>query len=132
SSRGARRPSAQLSSARSAAPHRSTTRLYRARRQATRGGFVVHSLMSMRRLPRLALVTAVVAVAGVAVAVALANNRSTDLTFTPQKADQVTNIDVLRQQIANYYGDPGKTGVFGADSNYANEAESVAKDGANW
>ena len=92
----------------------------------------MHSLMSMRRLPRLALVTAVVAVAGVAVAVALANNRSTDLTFTPQKADQVTNIDVLRQQIANYYGDPGKTGVFGADSNYANEAESVAKDGANW
>ena len=92
----------------------------------------MHSLMSMRRLPRLALVTAVVAVAGVAVAVAMANNRSTDLTFTPQKADQVTNIDVLRQQIANYYGDPGKTGVFGADSNYANEAESVAKDGANW
>jgi predicted secreted acid phosphatase len=86
----------------------------------------------MRRLPRLAIATAVVVVAGAVVAVALAANPSTDLTFTPQKADQVTNIDVLRQQIANYYGDPGKTGVFSPDSNYTREAESVAKDGANW
>ena len=60
----------------------------------------MRSLMSMR-LPRLALATAVVAVAGVVVAVAMAANPSTDLTFTPQKADQVTNVDVLRQQIAN-------------------------------
>ena len=88
--------------------------------------------MSMRRLPRVALVAAVVAVAAIVVAVAVAANPSTDRSFTPQKADQVTNIDVLRQQIANYYGDPGKTGNFGADSNYAREAESVAKDGANW
>jgi predicted secreted acid phosphatase len=86
----------------------------------------------MRRLPRLAIATAVVVVAGAVVAVALAANPSTDVTFTPQKADQVTNVDVLRQQIANYYGDPGKTGVFSPDSNYAREAESAAKDGANW
>ena len=92
----------------------------------------MRSLTSMRRLPRLAIATAVVVVAGAVVAVALAANPSTDLTFTPQKADQVTNIDVLRQQIANYYGDPGKTGVFSPDSNYTREAESVAKDGANW
>jgi predicted secreted acid phosphatase len=92
----------------------------------------VRSLTSMRRLPRLAIATAVVVVAGAVVAVALAANPSTDVTFTPQKADQVTNVDVLRQQIANYYGDPGKTGVFSSDSNYATEAESVAKDGANW
>jgi hypothetical protein len=88
--------------------------------------------MSLRRLPRLAIATAVVVVAGAVVAVALAANPSTDVTFTPQKADQVTNVDVLRQQIANYYGDPGKTGVFSPDSNYAREAESAAKDGANW
>jgi predicted secreted acid phosphatase len=92
----------------------------------------VRSFTSMRRLPRVAIATAVVAVAGAVVAVALAANPSTDVTFTPQKADQVTNVDVLRQQIANYYGDPGKTGVFSPDSNYAREAESVAKDGANW
>ena len=88
--------------------------------------------MSLQRLPRLALAVSVVAVAGIVVAVAVAANPSTDRSFTPQKADQVTNVDVLRQQIANYYGDPGKTGNFGADSNYAREAESVANDGANW
>ncbi|HET8741869.1 MAG TPA: HAD family acid phosphatase [Gaiella sp.] len=86
----------------------------------------------MRRLPRLAIAVSAVAVAGIVVAVAVAANPSTDRSFTPQKADQVTNIDVLRQQIANYYGDPGKTGVIGADSNYVKEAEGVAKDGANW
>ena len=90
------------------------------------------SFTSMRRLPRLAIATAVVVLAGAVVAVALAANPSTDVTFTPQKADQVTNVDVLRQQIANYYGDPGKTGVFSPDSNYAREAESVANDGSNW
>ena len=92
----------------------------------------MRAFTSLRRLPRLALVTAVVAVAGIVVAVAVAANPSTDRSFTPQKADQVTNVDVLRQQIANYYGDPGKTGIFSADSNYAREAEGVAKDGANW
>jgi hypothetical protein len=55
-----------------------------------------------------------------------------DRSFTPKKADQVTNIDVLRQQIANYYGDPNKTGVFGANSNYADEARSVAAAGTRW
>jgi predicted secreted acid phosphatase len=91
----------------------------------------VRSLMSLR-LPRLAIAVAAVAVAGIVVAVAVAANPSTDRSFTPQKADQVTNIDVLRQQIANYYGDPGKSGNIGADSNYVREAEGVAKDGANW
>ena len=38
-------------------------------------------------------------------------------------------MDVLRQQIRNYYGDPLGTGTFGADSNYAKEASSVAADG---
>ena len=96
--------------------------------------------MSLRRLPRFALVIAVVAVAAIAVAAAIAGNRSTDLDFTPQKADQVTNIDVLRQQLKNYYGAPtAKTGISGTwqdplnlDSNYANEARGVAKDGGNW
>ena len=92
----------------------------------------MRSLMSLRRLPRLAIAVSAVAVAGIVVAVAVAANPSTDRSFTPQKADQVTNVDVLRQQIANYYGDPGKTGNFSADSNYAREAAGVAKDGANW
>ena len=54
------------------------------------------------------------------------------LSFTPQKADQITNIDVLRQEIANYYGDPAKSGTFAADSNYAKEASSVAAAGSRW
>ena len=41
------------------------------------------------------------AVAGVVVAAGPAIQ-----TITPHKADQVTNIDVLRQQLKNYYGDP--------------------------
>jgi predicted secreted acid phosphatase len=51
-------------------------------------------------------------------------------TFTPRSEKQVTNIDVLRQQIRNYYGDPLGTGTFAADSNYAQEAEGVASDAA--
>jgi hypothetical protein len=53
-------------------------------------------------------------------------------TFTPRSADQVTNVDVLRQQIRNYYGDPLGSGVSPADSNYAKEASSVAAAGARW
>jgi predicted secreted acid phosphatase len=53
-------------------------------------------------------------------------------TTTPVSADQITNLDVLRQQIRNYYGDPLGTGVPASDSNYAVEAESVAAAGARW
>jgi predicted secreted acid phosphatase len=53
-------------------------------------------------------------------------------TSTPHSERQITNIDVLRQQIRNYYGDPFGTGTFAADGNYADEAEHVAKDGARW
>jgi hypothetical protein len=72
-------------------------------------------------------VTLSLALAGVAIAAGPAIQ-----TITPHKADQVTNIDVLRQQIRNYYGDPLGTGVFAPDSNYAKEAESVANKGAHY
>jgi predicted secreted acid phosphatase len=72
-----------------------------------------------------ALVTAIAAGA-----VAYAATTPAIQTFTPHSAKQITNIDVLRQQIRNYYGDPLGTGTFAADSNYAKEAESVAADGA--
>ena len=48
-------------------------------------------------------------------------------TTTPHSEHDITNIDVLRQQIRNYYGDPLGTGVFAADSNYAKEARRVAR-----
>jgi predicted secreted acid phosphatase len=53
-------------------------------------------------------------------------------TTTPKSADSVTNVDVLRQQIRNYYGDPLGTGTFAADGNYAKEASGVAEDGAKY
>jgi hypothetical protein len=76
-------------------------------------------------------------VIGLALALSIATGgvvlaASSGVGFVPQKADQITNIDVLRMQIANYYGDPAKTGEFGADSNYANEASSVADAASRW
>jgi HAD superfamily, subfamily IIIB (Acid phosphatase) len=61
-------------------------------------------------------------------------------TSTPKSEKQVTNIDVLRQQLKNYYGAPlattGPTGSWqtplNPDSNYVDEARSVAKEGGNW
>jgi len=53
-------------------------------------------------------------------------------TITPRTADSVTNIDVLRQQLRNYYGDPLGTGVAADDSNYAKEARRVAADGEHF
>jgi predicted secreted acid phosphatase len=50
-------------------------------------------------------------------------------TWTPRSEKQITNLDVLRQQIRNYYGDPLGSGTFADDSNYAKEASSVAHDG---
>src|SRR5512142_2954651 len=53
-------------------------------------------------------------------------------TITPRSEKDVTNIDVLRQQLRNYYGDALGSGQFGADSNYAREASSVAWAGAHY
>jgi hypothetical protein len=53
-------------------------------------------------------------------------------TFTPQSEHQITNIDVLRQQIRNYYGDPLGSGIASPDGNYAKEARSVAAAGKRW
>lgn len=76
-----------------------------------------------------AIVAAVVVGGGVAYA---ATAQPAIQTSTPNTADQVTNLDVLRQQIRNYYGDPLGTGTFAADGNYAREASKVAGEGAQW
>jgi HAD superfamily, subfamily IIIB (Acid phosphatase) len=92
----------------------------------------------LRRRPRFVLV--VVAVAGlVAAAVAYAATPAIQ-TITPNSEKQITNVDVLRQQIKNYYGVPlattGPSGTWrdplNVESNYANEARSVAKQGGDW
>jgi hypothetical protein len=71
-------------------------------------------------------------VGGVAYSAGVATQQPAIQTSTPQTESQVTNIDVLRQQLRNYYGDPLGTGTFGADSNYAKEATSVAESGERW
>ena len=98
----------------------------------------VHALKWLRRSPRLTLVIVVGLLA--AAAVAYAATGPAIQTKTPKLADQMTNIDVLRQQIKNYYGDPlavtGPGGTWSAplnlDSNYAQEAEKVASSGGHW
>jgi predicted secreted acid phosphatase len=77
-----------------------------------------------------AAVLAVVAAAGGGIAYAA--TQPAIQTITPNSADQITNVDVLRQQIRNYYGDPLGTGIASADSNYAKEATSVAAAGERW
>jgi hypothetical protein len=96
------------------------------------------AFMSSRR--RSAALAAVLGLSLVAGGVAYAASAPAIQTSTPKFADQVTNIDVLRQQIKNYYGDPlavtGSAGTWASalnlDSNYAKEASSVAADGARW
>src|SRR5882724_5964892 len=67
-------------------------------------------------------VFAVVAFAGGGVAYAAVTGSPAIKTSTPRSARDITNIDVLRQQIRNYYGDPLGSGVAAPDSNYAKEA----------
>jgi len=100
----------------------------------------MQALHRMRRSPRLVIVTVVVGLLGAAAVAYAVTPQPAIQTITPHFADQVTNLDVLRQQIKNYYGDPlaatGPSGTWASplnpDSNYAHEAAFVADDGAHW
>jgi predicted secreted acid phosphatase len=71
---------------------------------------------------------------------AVAGLQPADLNFTPNSEAQMTNIDVGRAYAKNYYGahtatsGPGGTWAtpLNLQSNYANEARSVASQGENW
>ena len=69
----------------------------------------------LRRIPRLTLAVALLT-AIAAGAIAYAATTPAIQTFTPRSERQITNLDVLRQQIRNYYGDPLGTGTFAPDS----------------
>jgi hypothetical protein len=98
---------------------------------------VVKLLRVRRALP--VMIFFIAAALAVCVAVALAAEPAIK-TFTPRSEKQVTNIDVLRQQLKNYYGAPlATTGPSGTwkdaldpNSNYADEAQLVAKFGTVW
>ncbi len=87
---------------------------------------------SSRRLALTGLATVVVAAFAGGVAYSAATQEPAIKTITPRSEHKITNIDVLRQQIRNYYGDPLGSGNFAADSNYAKEARGVARDGERW
>jgi predicted secreted acid phosphatase len=95
--------------------------------------------MKKRRLLWVGL-GAVIAAVAMAATVAVAGLQPADLTFTPKKEAQMTNIDVARAYAKNYYGAPTATSGPGGswatplneDSNYADEALSVAQKGENW
>ena len=99
----------------------------------------------MKRLPRprrsLWLVLGlVIGVLATAATMAVAGLQPADLNFTPNSESQMTNIDVGRAWAKNYYGAhnaaSGPNGAWDTplnlQSNYANEAQSVASQGANW
>jgi predicted secreted acid phosphatase len=100
----------------------------------------VHFPKMLRRTPWLVAVAALALVAASAVAYAATQQGPAIVTSIPKTEDQITNIDVLRQQIKNYYGVPfattGPAGTwqqgFSDDSNYATEARKVAADGGHW
>ena len=82
----------------------------------------------------LAAAVAVTALAGAGVGYAAATSTAQPAirTSTPHSERDVTNIDVLRQQLRNYYGDPLGTGQFATDSYYAREARGVAAEGTRY
>ena len=102
-------------------------------------------VLSILRSRRMASLVAVLGLSFVLSGIAVAAGVVTGVaivTIEPNRADQVTNIDVLRQQLKNYYGDPaassgssatgGWTHALNLDSNYAREAEGVASQAEHW
>ena len=101
-------------------------------------------LRRVRHVPRtLVLMTAIVMVftaGGVAVGAGIGINLPN--IITPVHENDITNIDVLRMEIKNYYGTPGAATGSGAtagwtlplasDSYYAKEAVRIANLGWGW
>ena len=94
----------------------------------------MHLFTRMRRVPRAAIVTTALVMAftlaGVAVGAGIGIH-PVKIT-TPTAENQMTNLDVLRLEIKNYYGDPNGTGNFAPASYYAKEAQKIANMGWNW
>jgi predicted secreted acid phosphatase len=82
----------------------------------------------------------VIGVLATAATMAVAGLQPADLNFTPRTEAQTTNVDVARAWAKNYYGaHSAVTGPNGTwytplnlDSNYANEARSVADQTDHW
>ena len=75
-----------------------------------RTGGLMKSLKALRPTSRLALLIGLVAMVAAGAVAFAADPQPAIKTTTPTSERQITNIDVLRQQIRNYYGDPLGTG----------------------
>ena len=92
----------------------------------------MHGLARIRRSRRLSAVALVLLLTLVSAGVVLAAGPAIR-TFTPNSANQITNIDVLRQQIRNYYGDPLGTGAFASGrASTRRRRSSVAAKSQHW
>ena len=100
------------------------------------------SLTWLRGSRRMTVTVIGLALSLVLAGVTLASSIQTPTVITPHTAGQITNIDILRLEIKNYYGTPGAatgggptagwTLALNPDSNYAAEAASVAAEGSRW
>ena len=90
------------------------------------------SFKALRPMSRLAVLIGIAALIVVGAVAIAADPQPAIQTTTPNLERQITNIDITRQQIRNYYGDPLGTGNFSPDSNYAKEASDVASDGTRF
>jgi predicted secreted acid phosphatase len=94
---------------------------------------VLSKLKSSKVNPLLAAVLVGVGVlGGGAVAVAADVTGPAIHTKTPKTDRDVTNIDIDRQQIKNYYGDPLSTSTASATSNYAKQMYSIEAGAAKY
>jgi hypothetical protein len=89
-----------------------------------------HRPRPSRRTVAIALATAALLAGGGAAVAATA--QPAIHTTTPKHAADIPNLDVLRQQIANYYGDPLRTGTIGAHSNYVKEVHRVEQRASHY
>jgi hypothetical protein len=88
----------------------------------------------VRRVPRAAVLATAIVLAFTSAGAAIGAGIGIHAVniSTPHSENAVTNLDVLRLELKNYYGDPSGTGVFASNSYYAQEAQHIANLGWNW
>jgi len=105
----------------------------------------MHVLQRFRHAPRSFIAGLAIGLVLATAGVVAAGNINPPKITTPKSADQVTNLDVLRLELKNYYGtsgastgNPAPPAVAGwtlplnTSSNYADEAMKVAQAGTRW
>jgi predicted secreted acid phosphatase len=102
----------------------------------------MHPLRRFRHAPRSLVAGLVIGLVLGTTGVVAAANLAGPKIITPITEHQVTNLDVLRLELKNYYGTPGAATGSGSsagwtlaldtNSNYADEARKVATAGKHW